>query len=127
MAEIAGRCAMAVHVLLVSEVRLYREGLQRALQAAEGIELAGVVSFAEEALDQAGELTPVVIVLAVAMSECFTAAKRLAQACKTSKVVVVGVPAAEAEVIAGLQAGIAGFVTQEGSMTDMLDAVRAAA
>ena len=118
---------MAVRVLLVSEVRLYREGLQQVLQEAEGIELAGVAAFTEEAVDQACRLTPAVVVLAVAMTECFLVAKRLAQACKTSKVVILGVSAGEGEVIAGLQAGIAGFVTREGSMTDMLDAVRTAA
>jgi two-component system, NarL family, nitrate/nitrite response regulator NarL len=114
---------MAIRVLLVSEVRLYREGLQQALQAAEGIELAGVACFTDEAVDQACRLMPEVIVLAVAMTEYFLEAKRLAQGCKISRVVVLGVPAAEAEVIASLQAGVAGFVTREGSMTDMLDAV----
>jgi DNA-binding NarL/FixJ family response regulator len=118
---------MTVRVLLVSEVRLYREGLQQVLQGAEGVELAGVASFPEDAVDQACKLEPAVIVLAIAMSECFSVAKRVARVCKTGKVVVLGVPAAEAGVIAGLQAGIAGFVTCEGSLTDMLDAVHAAA
>lgn len=118
---------MAVRVLLVSEVRLYREGLQRALQGADEIDFAGVASSVDEAIDQACKLAPAVVVLAIAMPECCSVAKRLAQACKTSKAVVLGVPAMEAEVMAGLRAGIAGFLTRDGSVTDLVDAVGAAA
>jgi DNA-binding NarL/FixJ family response regulator len=117
---------MTVRVLLVSDVRLYRDGLQRILQLAEGIDLVGVASCAEEAVDDACKLAPAVIVLAVAVSECCSVAKHLALTCKTGKAVILGVPEVEAEVIAGLQAGIAGFVTREGSLADMLDAIRAA-
>jgi DNA-binding NarL/FixJ family response regulator len=120
-------CAMAVRVLLVSEVRLYREGLQQVLQRAEGINLVGVVSFAGEAVDHACRLAPEVVVLAIAMSECFSVTRRLTRACKTSRVVVLGVPEVEEDVIAGVRAGIVGFVTRDGSMTDLLDAIRAAA
>jgi two-component system, NarL family, nitrate/nitrite response regulator NarL len=119
--------AMAVRVLLVSDVRLYREGLQQLLQGAQEINLVGVAAQAEQAVDHACKLTPAVVVLALAMSECFSVARCLARTCTTSKCIVLGVPEVEAEVIAGLRAGIAGFVTQDGSMTDMLDAIRAAA
>lgn len=118
---------MVIRVLLVSEVRLYREGLQQGLERAEEIDLVGVASFAEEAVDHACRLAPEVVVLATAMSECFSVARRLAQACNTSRAVVLGVPEVEAEVVAGLRAGIAGFVTREGTMADMLDAIRGAA
>jgi two-component system, NarL family, nitrate/nitrite response regulator NarL len=117
---------MAVRVLLVSEVRLYREGLQRILLAAEEIDLVGVVSFGEAGLEAAGKLDPAVIVLAIALSECISVTRRLAQACKTSRVVVLGVPEVETDVIAGLRAGIAGFVTREAELADLLDAIRAA-
>jgi two-component system nitrate/nitrite response regulator NarL len=117
----------AVRVLLVSEVRLYREGLQRVLQATDEVDLVGATTFADEAIDHARKLAPAVVVLAIAMSECFSVARRLSQACKSSRAVVVAVPESETEVIAGLRAGVAGFVTREASFTDMLDAIRAVA
>jgi DNA-binding NarL/FixJ family response regulator len=118
---------MTIRVLLASDVRLYREGLQQLLQGAEEIDLVGVASFAEEVVDHANKLAPAVVVLAIAMSDCFSVARHLARACKTSSAVVLGVPEVEADVIAGVRAGIVGFVARDGSMTDMLDAIRAAA
>jgi len=117
---------MAVRVLLISEVRLYREGLQKILLATEEIELVGAASFGEAGLDIACKLAPAVVVLAIALPECIALARSLAQACKTSKVVVLGVPEVEADVIAGLRAGIAGFVAREAPLPELLDAVRAA-
>lgn len=116
---------MAVRVLLVSDVRLYREGLQRALQGTEEIDLVGVTC-ASQAVDYTLTLIPAVVVLAMALAECCSLTRRLAQACKASKAVVLGVGEVEAEVIAGLRAGIAGFVAREGSPAEMFDAIRAA-
>lgn len=110
---------MAVRVLVVSDVRLYREGLQQALQGAEGVELVGVASFAEEAVDHTFKLAPAVIVLGLAMSECLSVARRLARACET-KAVVLGVPEAEAEVVAGLRAGIDGLTAREKQILRLL-------
>jgi len=116
---------MGVRVLLVSDVRLYREGLQRALFGAEEIDLVGVAS-ATQAVDVALTLVPAVVVLAMALAESCSVTRHLARVCKASKAVVFGVREVEAEVIAGLRAGIAGFVTREGSLADLLDAIQAA-
>src|SRR5262245_3843798 len=115
---------MAIRVMMASEIRLYREGLQRVLQEAEEITLVGIASSAEEALDQAARLAPAVIVLDMAMADSFSIAHRFV---RSSRVVILGIPEIETDVVSCLRAGILGFVTRDGSSVDLLDAIRAAA
>jgi DNA-binding NarL/FixJ family response regulator len=118
---------MVICVLLASEICLYREGLRRMLQEAEGIALVGIAASAEEAVDQACKLAPAVVLLDMGMAESFSATQHFATACKTSRVVVLGFPEAGAHAVAWSHAGVLGFVTRDGSISDLLDAIRAAA
>jgi DNA-binding NarL/FixJ family response regulator len=118
---------MGIRVLVASHVRLYREALERVLEQAVGIDPVGVASCAADAVEQAQRLTPEVTLLDMAMSDAFAAARQLARIAGGSRIVALGMPENEVEVFNCAQLGIAGYVTREASIADMLLAVEATA
>jgi len=118
---------MDIRVLVASEVRLYRDALQRVLQGAVGIALVGVASSAEEVIKQACRLIPAVVVIDMAMVENFSGAQPIARVPQVGSVVVLGIPEVPSEVIACLPSAILGYVSRDGTAAVLLDAIRAAA
>jgi two-component system, NarL family, nitrate/nitrite response regulator NarL len=117
---------MDIRVMVASEVRLYRDALQTVLRGVEGIALVGVASSAEEVVKQACMLAPAVAVVDMAMIESFSVARPIARAPQVGGVVVLGIPEVPAEVIACLPSGILGFVSRDGTVAVLIDAIRAA-
>jgi two-component system nitrate/nitrite response regulator NarL len=123
---------MAIRVLVASHIRLYREALGRVFDHATGqtqeqMTLAGVADSAAGAIEQVQRLSPDIILLDMAMSEAFAVARQLGRMSGTSRIVALGMPESEAEVLNCAQLGIAGYVTREASIADMLEAVKATA
>ena len=119
--------ANRIRALVASDVRLYREGLAQMLRDATDIELIGAASCAAETLEQVRDSTPGVVLLDMAMEHAFSVAKHVARHSKNTKVVALGMPELETEVLSCAAVGIAGYVTRAGSVTDALEAIRAAA
>jgi len=117
---------MDIRVMVASEVRLYRDALQSVLRGVSGIALVGVASSAEEVVKQACMLAPSVAVVDMAMIESFSVAKPIVRAPQVGGVMVLGIPEVPAEVIACLPSGILGFVSRDGTVAVLLDAIRAA-
>jgi DNA-binding NarL/FixJ family response regulator len=63
----------------------------------------------------------------MAMTDAFSVARHLTRFAAVSRIVALGMPENEAEVLNCAQLGIAGYVTREASITDMLAAVEATA
>lgn len=117
---------MEVRVMVASEVRLYRDALQRVLQGTAGIAVVGIASSVEDVIKQACRLIPAVVVLDLAMVENFSAAQPIARASQIGGAVVLGIPEIPAEVIACLPSAILGYVSRDGTSAVLLDAIRAA-
>jgi two-component system nitrate/nitrite response regulator NarL len=118
---------MGIRVLVASHIRLYRETLGRVLEQAREIVLVGAAASAADAIEQVHRLAPDIALLDMAMSDSFSVARRLARHAGSSRVVALGMPENEAEVLNCAQLGIAGYVTREASIDDMLAAVEATA
>ncbi len=115
---------MDVRVLIGSEVRLYRIGLERLLREIPDTTIVGTASSAEEASELAGALIHEVMLLDMAMPDAYGIARRVGRLSPVSKVVALGTPENEAEVLACAEAGIAGYVTGDGSVEDVVAAIR---
>jgi DNA-binding NarL/FixJ family response regulator len=63
----------------------------------------------------------------MAMTDAFSVARHLTRFAGASRIVALGMPEDEAEVLNCAQLGIAGYVTREASIADMLAAVEATA
>ena len=119
---------MGIRVLIASHIRLYREALGRVLeQAKEKMTLVGVADSAADAIEQVHRLAPDIALLDMAMSDAFSVARQLGRFAGASRIVALGMAENEAEVLNCAQLGIAGYVTREASITDMLEAVEATA
>jgi two-component system nitrate/nitrite response regulator NarL len=125
-AEKARESAMTIRVLVATAVRPYREGLQRVLQGAEGIALAGIASTAEQTVEQACKLLPAVILLDVEMARSLALQKQLGGTPRFCGVVILGRPELYSDVVACLPADVLAFVHRDATVADLLAAIRAA-
>jgi two-component system nitrate/nitrite response regulator NarL len=119
--------AEAVRVLVTSDARLYREGLEGILQAAAGVEVLPSAASATEAIQGVRNLEPSVVLLDMAMDESFSLARQISRISRTTRVVALGMPEVESDVLTCAEVGIASYVTRAGSASDMLEAIHAAA
>jgi two-component system nitrate/nitrite response regulator NarL len=118
---------LSIRVLVASHIRLYREGLERVLGELPEFTLAGSAGSAAEAVEQTQKLGADVALLDMAMSGAFSVAKELARGGGPSKIVALGMPEDETQVLSCAQIGIAGYVTRDGSVEDVVAAIKAAA
>jgi two-component system, NarL family, nitrate/nitrite response regulator NarL len=118
---------LSIRVLVASHIRLYREGLERVLRESPDFKLVGNAGSAAEALEQTYRLGADVALLDMAMSGAFSVAKEVARGGGPSKIVALGMPEDETQVLSCAQIGIAGYVTRDGSVEDVVAAIKAAA
>lgn len=147
---------MGIRVLVASHIRLYREALGRVLEQAgekaigktieqtlleqageqprqhssepvPEVVLVGLAASATDAVEQVRRLAPDIALLDMAMSDAFSVARHLTRFAGASRIVALGMAEDEAEVLNCAQLGIAGYVTREASIADMLAAVEATA
>jgi DNA-binding NarL/FixJ family response regulator len=113
-------------VLIVSEIRLYREGLAALLAHRDSLSVVGTATQADEALHKACGLNPHAVVLDQALPESLMLSRALVQVRPDIRVVALGVPESEDSVLSFAEAGIAGYVPREGSVQDLVDAIERA-
>jgi len=119
---------MGIRVLVASHIRLYREALGQVLeQAKEQLTLVGVAESAGDAVEQINRLSPDIALLDMAMSDAFAVARQLGRNGAVSRIVALGMAENEAEVLNCAQLGIAGYVTRDASIADMVEAIEATA
>jgi two-component system, NarL family, nitrate/nitrite response regulator NarL len=109
-------------VYIVSDVRLYREGLLSSLIAQGGLEVLGA-GCSGDALSAISALRPEVLLLDIAARGSLGTPRRAQQVHPTLRVVAFAVAEADDNVLACAEAGISGYVTQDGSAADLVAAV----
>lgn len=113
-----------VSVVVVSEVRLYREGIGFLLDRAADIDVIGTAATREEAV-RLLDLEPDVVLLDTPIANAGVMLPLLGAPAR--KVVILGVAEEEADVIAWAEAGAAGYVSRDGSADDLRATIEAAA
>jgi two-component system, NarL family, nitrate/nitrite response regulator NarL len=116
-----------VRVLLIADVRLYRELLGAALAGRDAIELAGLAP-CDVAAMAVGMFEPGVVVVDAASVSVPDGLRALATVFPETKIVALGIPDDDDDaVLALLEAGAAGYVTAEQPLPDLVAAIEAAA
>jgi DNA-binding NarL/FixJ family response regulator len=113
-----------IGVLLIAELRLYREGLAELLEARDGISVVAAVSNGEEALARIEELRPDVALVDMAMIDNRHAILALGRRVPAIKIVAVGLSETEHAVLACVEAGIAAYVARDGTVDEVVSAIR---
>ena len=113
-----GLVEVTIRVFIVTPIRLYQDGLASALAGTPGIEVVGSASGCDEALARVRELAPDVVLVDTAGTEGVATVRALAGV--GSAVIVLAVPEHEDEILRWAEAGVAGYVTRDGSLDDLL-------
>lgn len=111
-------------VLVVTEVRLYREGVASALRRLPDVDLvveasgpaAAVVAARRDELD--------VVLLDMTLADTARLVRGLLVARPGARVVALGVPEDGPEVVTCAEAGISGYVSRDASLDDVAEALR---
>ena len=115
-----------IRVLVVGDIRLYREGLAASLDREDGIAVVGSASDRRNAVAEGRRLRPDVALIDLAMPESHAAVRSLA-AIDDLHVVALAVPEQESEIVSCAEAGIAGYVTRDGSFDDLVAMIQSVA
>lgn len=113
-------------VFIVSDVRLFREGLAWSLSQQSDVEFVGAAAPGTEVLDHLVSAAPAVVLLDFAMPRALDLPKAICRVLPTAKVIAFAVGEVEHELIACAEAGIVGFVTRDGSVDDLVKSIRSA-
>jgi two-component system, NarL family, nitrate/nitrite response regulator NarL len=112
----------APRVYLVSDVRLYREGLSASLAQRRQLELVGAGG-SGDCLDRIVALQPEVLLLDLGARESLSIPRQAREVLPAIRVVAFAVAEIGENVLACAEAGISGYVTTEGSIEDLVAAV----
>jgi two-component system, NarL family, nitrate/nitrite response regulator NarL len=116
----------SARVLIAARVRLYREGVGEILGRERGIEIAGLVGDADVAR-QARELAADVVLVDAGIAGRAAVIRELAQLSPPVKIVALGFPESEHEIVTLAEAGISGFVGSDSSLAELVATIRAQA
>jgi two-component system nitrate/nitrite response regulator NarL len=116
-----------VRLLIVAEVKLYREGLAQVLEQRSELQVAGTAPDLDRALGVAAGVEADVVLLDVARGSALAAVRAFRQKFPRLKIVALALnDSREDEVLACIQAGISGYVPPEGSLEDLAATVERA-
>ncbi|GAA4547943.1 response regulator transcription factor [Amycolatopsis samaneae] len=115
----------AVGLLVIAGVRFYRDGLAGVLAKLPDVRAVGTAADGAEGLAELRRAEPDIVLLDMALPDAARIAGAVLRVAPGTAVLALGV--AETEVLACAEAGIAGYVARDGSLGDLVAAVRAAA
>lgn len=110
-------------VLIVAEVRLYREGLAGSLATCPRLAVVGTCANRADACERVPQLRPDVVVVDVATRESLELIRDLRADALWCKVLAFAVDEVGADIIECAEAGAAGYVTAEASVDDLVMAI----
>jgi DNA-binding NarL/FixJ family response regulator len=121
------RWARPIDVFVVSEVRLYREGLAHLLTCADHVRVLGSADGLNGWLDAIRGKAPDLILVDVAQGNGVNAIRTLAQQQLGYKILAVGLPDSAAAALACQDAGAVGCISRAASREDLIEALKRAA
>jgi two-component system nitrate/nitrite response regulator NarL len=117
------RATHAIGVLIVAEVRLYREGLAASLGSRPQLHIVATSASRDDARTRVHELAPDVVVIDVATRESLDLIRDIrAEAC-TTQILAFAVAEVIADIIDCAESGAAGYVTADASLDDLVAAI----
>ena len=112
--------AVPTGVVVVAEVRLYREGLAASLAGRPGLRVLGAVSNRDEALAISSAARPDVIVIDMSMRDALQLVRAIRNQDPRIRVVTFAVEESEGDIVACAEAGVAGYVSSDASVEDLV-------
>ena len=129
MVEIVGDESPPIRVLVVDDHALFRHGLLSVLRTAPDLAVVGEARDGMEAVDQATELQPDVVLMDVRMPSVngIEAARRIRTAQPAIRVLMLTESEDEEDLYAAVRAGATGYLLKEVAIDEIADAIRSVA
>lgn len=112
--------------MVVAGIRVYRDSLCQLLRAHPSIAAAESANCIDEALMLIGSVRADAVIVDVAAPAGLEAARRFGDAAPRVPVVGTGVTTSERDVVAAAEAGLAGFVSDDAGLEELVEVVRSA-
>jgi len=109
-----------IRVLVVSDIRLYRDGLAQVFADERRLAVVGAAADAPAAARMAAEHSPDVALVDMAMPQSVAAVRGVAAIAPAVKVVALGIRENEQDLIACAEAGVSGYVPRAASVQDLV-------
>jgi DNA-binding NarL/FixJ family response regulator len=113
-----------IRVLIVAQIRLYREGLAHALSDLHKVNVVATAATAEAALPQAEKLRPDVVLLDLATAGAWLLIEAIGQRLAQTRIVALANDDSEEAMIRAAELGVSGFVPRDGSLDELLAAIQ---
>jgi two-component system, NarL family, nitrate/nitrite response regulator NarL len=110
-------------VYIISDVRLYREGLTQYLNSHGGLQVLGAAC-SEKALCEITALKPDVALLDIEAEDSLSLPRKARVSVSSLQVIAFAVSEGLHDVIACVRAGMSGYITQDASADEVVDVVR---
>ena len=116
-----------IRVLIVDDHALFRRGLEMVLEQEPDIEVVGEASDGTEAVEQATETTPDVVLMDVRMPRRggIDACTAIKDAVPSTKIIMLTISDEEADLYDAIKAGAMGYLLKEISIEEVASAIRA--
>ncbi len=115
-----------MRVLVVTDIRLYRDGVAEALRRLPDVELASTAPSGASAVLAARRAEHDVVLLDMTMPDSARTVRSLLVTRPALTIVALGVPEDGPEVVLAAEAGVAGYVPREATLDELGDALRCA-
>ena len=112
--------------MIVSSIRLYREGLAEVLVRRPEFEAVEAAAPGEAALNHVAGWHPDVILVDRETAAMRGAVAALQQACLEAQIIAIGVTEQEADIVTCAEAGVAGFVPRDATIDSLIGACEGA-
>ena len=115
-----------IKVLIIADVRVYREGLTHALSRQSTLQVVGSLSSGFDILTLMARLCPDVVLIDMGISAVKSTLAQIRRRFPYAKTVGLSVNESEPEVMRCLEMGLSGYVLRESSLDDLLMTIKAA-
>ncbi|PYP59197.1 MAG: DNA-binding response regulator [Gemmatimonadetes bacterium] len=113
-------------ILIVADIRLYREGLAQALARQSSFDLIGTAGDAPGAIAQLRAQTHDMVLVDMAMAGSAGVVRTIRQCVPETKLVALSVAETDADVCACAEAGVTGYVPRDASLNDLIATLESA-
>jgi DNA-binding NarL/FixJ family response regulator len=119
----ATRRSRPIEVLVIADVRLYREGLAASLASRDNLAIVATSATRPDALAKIRKIGADVVVIDMALRESLDLIADLRREAAATKILAFGVEEVTSDILECAEAGAAGYVTADASIEDLVTAI----